>query len=193
MLTNVLLMSGIALALILAGVGYAWRRSLGKAMFVLGVSAAVGLLVLAATGCGELPSSTVSKEQNAKPTSPSAKVASSEGVTNTQQMLQEYKANSLRAEHHYEGKTVVVGGKIRAIEEYSVRGSGVILPGDDPNKGQLPRVRLEGGVTLSFASNDARDWLIEKNVGDPIEAECYVNRFDHNGLPILSECGAVPE
>ena len=151
---------------------------------VLGhVNQELALLDAGIAACSELPSTT--------------KGDSGQGASNVQKMLQEYKANPLRAEHLYEGETMVVGGQITAIEEDFVAGSVTILPGDDPNKGHLPRVWLQSKVSLLFASNDARSWLIERNVGDSIEAECYFRRYSGTGSmegPLaLIECQQVPE
>ena len=151
---------------------------------VLGhVNQELALLDAGIAACSELPSTT--------------KGDSGQGAAQIQKMLQEYKANPLRAEHLFEGETMVVGGQITAIEEDLVGGSVVILEGEDPNKGHLPRVRLKSGVSLLFASNDARSWLIEKNVGDSIEAECYFRRYSGTGSmegPLaLIECQQVPE
>ena len=48
--TGLLRMTGIALALILAGIGFRVGQVKGKVVFVIGVFAAVGLLVMATAG-----------------------------------------------------------------------------------------------------------------------------------------------
>ena len=151
---------------------------------VLGhVNQELALLDAGIAACSELPSTT--------------KDDSGQGAAQILKMLQEYKANPLRAEHLFEGETMVVGGQITAIEEDLVAGAVTILPSDDPNKGHLPRVWLKSGVSLLFASNDARGWLIEKNIGDSIEAECYFRGFrdtgSMDGSLDLIECQQVPE
>ena len=193
--TGLLWMTGIAL--VVARVGYRVGQAKGKVVFAAGVVVAVGLIALTSVACSALPDSAKSEQNSATEASPSPKSDSSRGSTNIREMLKEYEVNPLRAEHLYEGRTMVVGGKITAIEEYMVGGSVVILEGEDPNKGHLPRVQLESGVFLPFASNEARSWLFEKNVGDTIEAQCFVERFESSGsregLPILSECKQAAE
>ena len=46
LLNNLLFMTGIAMALATAGVGYTSGRTIGKGVFVLGVAAAVATLIL---------------------------------------------------------------------------------------------------------------------------------------------------
>ena len=155
------------------------------------------VITLASMACSALPDSATPERLNATVASPSAKGDSRQGAAQIQKMLKEYKANPLRAEYLYEGETVVVGGEITAIKEDMVGNSVTILPGDDPNKGYLPRVWLKSGVSLLFASNDARSWLIEKDSGDSIEAECHFRRYSGTGSmdgPLaLIECQQVPE
>ncbi len=66
MIANLLWMSGITIALVAAGVGYASGRPIGKGVFVVGVITAVLVLVLAATACSALPDSAKSDRQLAE-------------------------------------------------------------------------------------------------------------------------------
>ena len=62
-LPNLLWMTGIALALIVAAVAYRLGGFKGKGIFVVGVVAAVGLLVLATMACSALPDSAKTERQ----------------------------------------------------------------------------------------------------------------------------------
>ena len=63
MVTAVLLRTGVALSLIVAGISYNHGGKPGKAVFGLGVVAAVGLIVLLTTACNALPDSAKSERQ----------------------------------------------------------------------------------------------------------------------------------
>ena len=250
MVTTVLLLTGIALSLIVAGFGYCHGSLQGKGVFGPGVIMAVGLLALASVACSQLPDSlkadrqvadeaaaclqagygeefavlfpngkdgiadtlvqTSSREQLVtyrdqkcgKGVEDPASLVSDSGsglenpfrgsnpgctsCSNIQEMMDEYDANPLRAERNYKGRTIVVGGKIKTIEE-------------DFAVPPRPLVRLRNDVSLLFSWEGDHSWLLEKNVGDSIEAQCLVEGFrgpaslGPTGTPRLSECGRVPE
>ena len=62
-LFNLLWMTGITLALVIAALAYRHGSLKGKGVFGLGVITAVGLLVLAAVACSALPDSVKSERQ----------------------------------------------------------------------------------------------------------------------------------
>ena len=196
MLTGVLWMSGIALALVIAGIGYRAGQVKGKAVFVFGVVAAVGLLVMASTACATPADSVPTGQPNSTAAESNSLTDSSQGADQIQHILQDYETNSLRAEDIYVGQTMLVGGEIKAFDEYWL-GRGVsILPGEDPNKGTLPQVWLENKVSLIFASNEARTWLHKMNVGDRIAVQCLFGGYDPHSMegPLtLTECQQVLE
>ena len=100
------------------------------------------------------------------------------GCSSIQEMMDEYDANPLRAESRYKGRTMVVGGKIQSI-------SGGI--------GAPLLVRLKNDTVLDFDKKQDTGWLLAKNIGDDIEAQCRVVGFHWKGHPNLSDCGQVPE
>ena len=196
-LTGPLGMTAIAESLLLAAIGYRLGHAPGRAIFVFGIVSAGGLMALAATACSELPDSVRSHLPGATATTSSVQSESGEGAANIQKMIREYEAHRLRAKPLYENKTILVGGEITSFEQHIVGGSRSITPRDDPNKGTLPRVWLKSRVSLTFASNDSLDWLIAKNAGDQIEAECRVFSLQPgtigHGLLRLDKCERVPE
>ena len=247
--TGLLWMTAIALALAVAGIGYRVSKVVGKAVFAVGVVAALGLIVLVSTACDVLPDSAKSERQIAgeaaaclqagygeefavlfpngkdgiadtlvqtssreqlvtyrdqkcgKGVEDPASVVSDSGsglenpfrgsnsgctgCSNIQKIMDEYDANPLRAERNYKGRTMVVGGKIKTIEE-------------DFAVPPRPLVRLRNDVSLLFSWEGDHSWLLEKNIGDSIEAQCLVEGFWGpyrlgSGTPRLAECGQVPE
>ena len=196
MLTGVLWMSGIVLALVIAGIGYGVGATRGKAVFVFGVVAAVGLIVMASTACATPADTASSDRPDPTAATPSAKEGSGQGAAQIQQILQDYETNSLRAEDVYVGQTMLVGGEIKAFDEYWLGRGVTIQPGDDPNKGTLPQVWLENKVSLIFASNDARTWIHKMNVVDRIAVQCLFGGYNPHSMEgplMLTECRQVPE
>ena len=63
MVTAVLLCTGVALSLIVAGISYNHGGKPGKAVFGMGVVVAVGLIALASMACSALPDSAKSERQ----------------------------------------------------------------------------------------------------------------------------------
>ena len=176
MFEHLLWMTGIALALVVAALRLGSLK--GKGIFVVGVVAAVGLLVLASMACSHLPDSATPERQGTAAASPSVKSDPGRGSANIKEMMIEYQANSLRAEKNYRGRTVRMGGKIQSI-------SGGI--------GAPLLARLENDVVLDFDEKASSSWLLAKNAGDDIEAQCRVIGFHWKGYPKLSDCGQVPE
>ena len=216
--TGLLRMTGIAFALAVAGIGFRVGKLVGKAMFAVGVVAAVGLIALASISCSALPDSAKSERQIADEAAtclqagygeefaflfpngkdgiagtlvqtssreqlvtyrdqkcgkgvedpPSIVSDSGSGMGNTsrrsssgctgcsniQEMMDEYDANPLRAERNYKGRTMVVGGKIKTIEE-------------DFAVPPRPLVRLRNDVSLPFSWEGDHSWLLERTLGTP--------------------------
>ena len=196
MLSNLLWMSAIALALIIAGLAYRHGSRKGKVVFGLEVVVGVVLIALAATACSELQEAVQADRQSDTTAASNAKSDTGQGAARIQQILQDYETNSLRAEDVYVGQTMLVGGEIKAFDEYWLGRGVTIQPGDDPNKGTLPQVWLEHKVSLIFASNDARTWLHKMSVGDQIAVQCLFGGFNPHSMegPLkLTECRQVPE
>ncbi|MYC28507.1 MAG: hypothetical protein F4X65_00240 [Chloroflexi bacterium] len=97
MITTIFLLTATALVLLLAGWAYNARFKWSKPVFVLGVFAAVGLLLVASTSCAVPADPAPSERSDATATQRDTSGSFSQGAAQIQKILQDYKTNSIRA------------------------------------------------------------------------------------------------
>ena len=103
-----------------------------------------------------------------------------------QDVMEEFKANPLRANRTYRDTRHTVGGVIEDI------GGGNAAIGFERG----PVVTFTNGVRVTLAWDEARewgqkwDWLMENNIGDSIRVDCRINMLDGNesGMPNVVDC-----
>ena len=161
-------------------------------------------------GCTNLPSSPDdTAPSGTTPESANLQVAPVDsddcpGCDSVRKIIDEYRINPIRAQDTYTGERVRIGGRIKSLDERKWPSSA------GREAGRSISVALENGIRFGFedskysstradAFHDWRDWLLLKNIGDVIEAECTIEMLasaKHQpdyvlGTPILDYCNRV--
>ena len=119
-------------------------------------------------------------------------------------IIDEYGVNPIRAQDTYTGERIRIRGKIKSLDERKWSSS----PGLEA--GRSISVALDNGIGFGFQNMDSRtgddaawydwrNWLLSKNVGDEIEAECTIKMLASAerhpdrvpGTPIINDCNRV--
>ena len=152
-------------------------------VFVIGAFVAA----LALTGCAEPSSISDTGSENTG--------SDCKGCAIVRDMVNDVAANSVRANGEYVGKRVQVGGAIKSFGKWGVtfaklESGSVISPHHPPFRRDVnwkPNRRLGKGEREAWDK-----WLLSKNVGDVIEAECLILALSVEG-PITAYCEQVDE
>ena len=143
---------------------------------------AILIMAVALVACGSLSESEPAPTRTPNASSDTAVADDCPDCLSVQDVMDEYKANPLRAERTYWNTRHTVGGVIDKM-----RGSNSAIGFE-----RGPEVKLTNGVWLTLAWGEPQEWewLMEKNVGDSIRVNCRIKMLHSNesGLPVFDEC-----
>lgn len=113
--------------------------------------------------------------------------------TSVSEIIDDYKANAMRAERKHVDQLYIFSGKVEGIQESLLQP--IPIPGNV--RPPLPEVRMKSDgklLILRFSVDNDNEWVYEYSKGDTMVAGCWVTwleRFDgvtEQGTPRLEGC-----